>query len=229
MISIILKLIKNYFFNNLYNLKKSFLLAKMQVENPTSKLYQGALVYKSNLGKFNVIFNQTNIVNCSIGSHTYVQKNSTIINANIGKYCSIAPNVNVGPGIHVINGVSTHPAFFLKNIPLVKTYSTNDTFESSKLVEIGNDVWIGQNAIILDGIKIGNGAIIAAGAIVSRNVEPYSIVGGVPAKHIKYRFDDLTISLLEKSEWWNYPEEWFENNGNMMRNSTEFITYLKCL
>jgi acetyltransferase-like isoleucine patch superfamily enzyme len=229
MIRLILKLIKNCVFNIFYDFKKSYLLARTQVENPKSKLYEGAFVYKSSLGKFNVIFNKTNIVSCAIGSHTYVQKNSTIINAKIGKYCSIAPNVNIGPGIHKTNGVSTHPAFFLKNTPLLKTYSSKDAFESSKLVEIGNDVWIGQNALILDGIKIGNGAIIAAGAIVTKNVEPYSIVGGVPAKHIKYRFDDLTISILEKSEWWNYPEEWFEKNGSIMRNSSEFIAYLKCL
>jgi len=69
--------------------------------------------------------------------------------------------------------------------------------------KIGHDVWIGANAVIMRGVKIGNGAVIAAGAIVNKDVEPYSIVGGVPARHLKYRFDKETIERLLKSEWWN--------------------------
>ncbi|WP_397321409.1 CatB-related O-acetyltransferase [Pedobacter foliorum] len=229
MVSFILKLVSNFFLSGLYSLKRCFLLAKNQTENPTSRFYNGSLVYNSKLGKYNVIFNHTNVGNSIIDSHTYIQKNSNVLNAKIGKYCSIASNVTIGPGLHRTDGISTHPAFFLKNTPLVKTYCKVDSFEANKQTEIGNDVWIGQNVVILDGVKIGNGAIIAAGAVVVKNIEPYSVVGGVPSKHIKYRFDAPTISLLEKSEWWNYPEDWFEKNGHMMRNSDEFINYLKCL
>jgi len=229
MVNIVLKLVKNYFANSFDHLKKSILLAKIQVKNPSSKFYNGAFVYNSKLSKFNVVFNQTNIIDSTIDSHTYIQKKSNVYNAKIGKYCSIASNVSIGLGIHRIDGVSTHPSFFFKNTPLAKTYSQYDTFEASKEIKIGNDVWIGQNAVVLDGVIIGNGAIIAAGAVVTKNVMPYSIVGGVPARHLKYRFDDETILFLEKSEWWNYPEEWFEKNENIMRDTAKFITYLKCL
>ena len=229
MINSILKVLANFYQDSLYNLKRYFLLAKVQVANPTSKFYSGSLAYNSKLAKYIVIFNKTNVINSTIDSHTYIQKNSTIVNAVIGKYCSIASNVTIGPGIHRVDGVSTHPAFYLRNTPLAKTYSETDTFLVSEQVKIGNDVWIGQNAIILDGIEIGNGAVIAAGAVVTKNVEAYSIVGGVPSKHIKYRFDEPTISILEKSEWWDFSENWFEENAKLMRDTTEFISYLKCL
>jgi acetyltransferase-like isoleucine patch superfamily enzyme len=126
-----------------------------------------------------------------------------------------------------MDGVTTHPAFFLRNTPLVKTFAENDLHEASKKSFIGHDVWIGEGVIVIDGIKIGTGAIVAAGAVVVKDVEPYSVVGGVPAKHIKYRFDSETITILQNSEWWNFSEEWFENNAELMIKREQFINYLK--
>lgn len=196
-------------------------------QNPTCRFYSGVVLIDSKLEGVNILFNDTHLILSILGKHTYVQKQTTIVNAEIGKFCSIASNVSIGPGIHKIDGVATHPAFFLKHTPLLKTFVDKDLFESSKKTTIGHDVWIGEKVVILDGVKIGTGAIVAAGAIVTKDVEQYAIVGGVPAKHIKYRFDSETIDLLQKSEWWNYPEEWFENNSELMLNTTEFIEYLR--
>lgn len=199
--------------NDLFHyIKKNIAFAKMQSRNPTCKFYRGSELVNSKLGNYNVLFYNTILINCSIESHTYVQKNSTLVNVTIGKFCSIAPNVTVGPGIHKTDGASTHPSFYLKSTPLVKVYSKTDQFESSKLTTVGHDVWIGEKAILIDGVKIGNGAIIAAGAVVTKDVEPYSIVGGIPAKHIKFRFTEAEINSLLKSQWWNNSEEWFEKN-----------------
>ncbi len=158
-----------------------------QVKFSKSKIHQGVIIEDVILGDYTVLFNNVTIFNSNVDAHTYIQKKSTIINAKIGKFCSIAANVSIGPGVHLTTGVSTHPVFYLKNTPLVKKYCEEDLFESSKQCIIGNDVWIAEKAIILDGITIGDGAIIAAGAVVIKDVEPYSIVGGIPAKHIKYR------------------------------------------
>uniref|UniRef100_UPI0040478E3C CatB-related O-acetyltransferase n=1 Tax=Algoriphagus sp. TaxID=1872435 RepID=UPI0040478E3C len=198
-----------------------------QFGNPTCRIYNGVVLNESKLEGMNVLFNDTQILLSTLGRHTYVQKRTTIVNAEIGKFCSIASYVSIGPGIHRIDGVSTHPSFFLKNTPLLKSFVNIDSFESSKKSIIGHDVWIGENVIVLDGVKIGNGAIIAAGAVVTKDVEPYAVVGGVPAKHIKYRFDLNTIDLLQKCEWWNYPEEWFKKNSELMLNITSFIKYLR--
>lgn len=204
-------------------------VAKYSVRYPYCKYHRNISLHNVELSKYNVIFNNVVILNSIIESHTYIQHDTVVVNAKIGKFCSIAPRVTIGPGIHETGKVSTHPSFYLRNTPLEKVFSKQDNVITSKLTIIGNDVWIGQNAIILDGVHIGDGAIIAAGAIVNKDVAPYSVVGGVPGRHIKYRFDPETIMLLEKSEWWNYSDEWFEENADMMLNTEKFIEYLKCL
>lgn len=147
------------------------------------------------------------IFDSKIGDYTSIAENSKISMTSIGKYCSIGPNFISGWGIHPTNGVSTSPIFYSKNHATGKTFSENNKILERLPIEIGNDVWIGANCFILDGVKIGNGAIVAAGSVVTKDVESYSIVGGVPAKHIKYRFEIEQIEELEKIKWWNFDRE----------------------
>jgi len=143
--------------------------------------------------------------NVSVGRYTYFANNCNVINCIIGGFCSIGPFVQIGLGKHPINRFSTSPLFYSNknvfNINLVDA----PTYEEFEQIEIGNDVWIGANAIILDGVKIGNGAIIAAGAVVTKDVPDYCIVGGVPARTIKYRFDSDVIEKLQELQWWDFP------------------------
>lgn len=139
----------------------------------------------------------------TIGNYTYVGKNTTITAAIIGNYCSIAPNVTIGPGEHDVNKISTSVTV-LKAMRLPESLTDKD-------VVIGNDVWIGTNAVILRGVSIGNGAVIAAGAVVNKDVDDYSIVGGVPAHFIRYRFDEKKRKALLHSEWWKYEPKRIRN------------------
>lgn len=166
----------------------------------------------------NSLMSNVTVVNSYIGEGTYINDDSKILNSRIGRYCSIADNVCTVLGQHPISDfTSTHPAFYYDT-----TSQLNYTFHKSKAlydckkmpagesqynVVIGNDVWIGSHAIILGGVTIGDGAVIAAGAVVTKNVEPYSIVGGVPAKVIKYRFSKKKIEKLLIIKWWNRPFE----------------------
>ena len=150
-----------------------------------------------------------------------------MFNAKIGKFCSIASGVSIGPGIHKMDGVSTHPVFYLQNTPLKKKFSDKDLIKSSKTTTIGHDVWIAERAILIDGISIGTGAIIAAGSVVTKDVEPYSIVGGIPAKHIKYRFDEKERELLLASQWWDLPEEWLMKNYSLFSSTPEFLNKIQ--
>jgi virginiamycin A acetyltransferase len=109
----------------------------------------------------------------------------------IGRFCSIGRRCSIGAGLHPVNLASTHP-------------STYDERLSKKTTHIGNDVWIGDNVVILAGLSVGNGAVIGAGAIVTHDVEPYSIVGGVPAREIRRRFSPETIARFEALHWWDY-------------------------
>ena len=147
------------------------------------------------------------------------------INADIGRYCSIASEVCTISGRHPTSvWVSTSPVFFSNECQCGTSYTSEKLFdESSPKTTIGNDVWIGARATILSGIKIGDGAIIAAGAVVTKDVEPYTIVGGVPAKPIKKRFTDEQIHALMKLKWWDKDEAWLRNHAAMFRNIDELI------
>ena len=159
--------------------------------------------YNTILGKNNIIYDNSLIVNSRINDYTYIRGNNKIQNATIGKFCSIGPEVCIGLGIHPTNLKSTYPGFYTRSeyYRVEKLYDFDG--EEYKQVEIGNDVWIGARATILDGVKIGDGAVIAAGAVVTKEVPPYAIVGGVPAKVIKYRFSESRIKELLDEKWWD--------------------------
>ena len=151
------------------------------------------------------IYDNVVVAYSSIGSFTYVSKDSSIYFAKIGKFCSMGQNVLIGLGQHPINHLSTSPLFYsIANQHKFEAFYTKQTIEEYKTVTIGNDVWIGTRAIILDGVTIGDGAIIATGAVVTKDVEPYAIVGGVPAKHIKYRFEEPVRKKLIALRWWDW-------------------------
>ena len=140
----------------------------------------------------------------------------------IGKYCSIASGVKVINGFHpTSDGISTHPAFYSKKNSVGLSYGSDNCFEEYRYADaennyavvVGNDVWIGTDAILMAGITVGDGAVIAAGAVVTKDVAPYSIAGGVPAKEIKKRFDDKKIEALLAIKWWDQSEDWIQKNA----------------
>jgi chloramphenicol O-acetyltransferase type B len=160
----------------------------------------------STIGINSHIFSNCIVNHSHIGNYTYIGRNSLIQNAIIGNYCSISHDLNCGLGNHPLNLFSTSPIFYRKRNPLhLEIVKENSSFIEYKPISIGHDVWIGARVTILDGINIGNGAVIASGAVVTKDVPPYAIVGGVPARIIRYRsFQNTNIP----KDWWNYtPQE----------------------
>ena len=196
---------------------------------PTCNFYEGAYVdSRSSLGGYNVVFQNTTICNSSLGGHTYVQKNSNVLNSDIGKFCSIAPNVNIGLGRHPVEQVSTHPAFYSVTQPIAKTFSKTDRYDPLKdRIDIRNDVWIGHSALIMDGVSIGNGAVVAANAVVTKDVPAYAVVGGVPATIIKYRFDENIRREFEVLQWWDKPEEWLLEHCDEFSNPDKLLAKIR--
>tara|TARA_B100000212_G_C27374173_1_gene533933 strand:- start:1814 stop:2353 length:540 start_codon:yes stop_codon:yes gene_type:complete len=129
-----------------------------------------------------------------IGDYSYIARNVIISAAKIGNFSSIGPGAMIGLGEHDHSSISTS---------LKMSDGKRGLLEGECI--IGNDVWIGAGAVILRGVTISDGAVIAANAVVTKNVEPFSIVGGVPARLIKYRFDKDKIDKILESKWWNLP------------------------
>jgi acetyltransferase-like isoleucine patch superfamily enzyme len=146
------------------------------------------------------------IIKSVIGRFSYVGRNCIIQNANIGAFCSIANEVFIGLGAHPIEHFSSSPIFYRsKNTLGIKVIDEDLDFSEYKKINIGNDVWIGARATILDGVCIGDGAIIAANAVVTHDVPPYAIMGGVPASRIRDRFSREKIDRLLSLQWWLWP------------------------
>ncbi|WP_158974674.1 CatB-related O-acetyltransferase [Cellulophaga sp. L1A9] len=147
----------------------------------------------------NVVINHA-----SIGTFTYINYGSLIQHAEIGNFCSISHGVRIGLGAHPTNLISTSPLFYkVQNAFNYKLIDKDVEFKQNQKITIGHDVWIGAESLIMDGVTIGHGVVVAAGAVVTKNVPAYAIVGGVPAKIIRYRFNNEKINMLLNSEWWN--------------------------
>ncbi len=196
--------------SELYHYFKNF---KVRFTNPTLVVEANIRLSNNTFGEHVFLGKNTEVYNSFIDSCTYIGSNSVINRATIGKFCSISSDVKIGLGSHPYNKfVSTSPYFYA---PLdFKKFSFADKlyFQEHKDTIIGNDVWIGANVILMDGVKLGNGTIIAAGAVVTKDVNPYEIVGGIPAKRIKQRFDDEDIIFLENFKWWRKDFNWLREN-----------------
>lgn len=165
-----------------------------------SIFYEHCLIQRNNI-----------IYGSKLGRYTYTGKNCTIWNSTIGNFCSISWNVGIGGANHDYERITTHSFLYSDDFALKPKQEIGyNRFQDHCI--IGNDVWVAANACVCRGVTVGNGAVIAAGAIVTKNVEPYSIVAGVPAKKIKMRFDNETITLLNKSKWWDLPKEIIQQN-----------------
>ena len=163
-----------------------------------------------------------------LGYGTYIGEESKI-QANVGRFCSIAAHVITVRGTHPTQKwASSHPAFFSTEKQCGKTFVSYEKFSENKpLLEVGNDVWIGDSAIIMDGISIGDGAIIAAGAVVTKDVAPYTVVGGVPAKEIRKRFSQELIERLERAKWWEKPISWLEDHAGLFEDAEILLKHLE--
>jgi acetyltransferase-like isoleucine patch superfamily enzyme len=192
--------------------------------NPTCRIMTTALNDVA-LGKYVAILGGAILEGVYISDFSYISTNSIISNVDIGKFCSISSNVQIGLGPHPSRVfVSTYPAFYSNdNLGCPVIFRDDKVFDDAVPKTIlGNDVWIGANVIIPGGIHIGTGAIVAAGAVVVKDVPPYAIVGGNPAKIIRYRFSEEQIKFLLESEWWDWSIEKIRQQVNEFSDIEKF-------
>lgn len=175
------------------------------------------------------ICRHTKVFNSSIGAYSYLSKHSSLVYASVGKFCSIGPNSAIGLGHHTLNNLSTSPLFTEKHNATGHTWTDKHDVYPYKKVIVGNDVWIGSRVMVVGGVTIGNGAVLAAGAVVTKDVPPYAVVGGVPAKVIRYRFSEDIVKFLEELEWWNFPESELKEHIELFQKEDVKIDDLKRL
>ena len=163
------------------------------------------------------------IYDSAIGRYSYLSSGCLVSNAKIGSFCSIGQKLLCSTANHPSDWVSTSPVFYSVKNQCGFAFADKDYFVEFKNIEIGNDVWIGNDVNILGGVKIGNGAIIATGAVVVSDVPDYAIYGGVPAKLIKYRFNEEIILELLKLKWWDWSVEKLQQFSEYFRNDPQSL------
>jgi hypothetical protein len=172
-------------------------------------IHPTATVRHSTLGAWTAVGARTTINETVMGDYSYVVSDSSIIYAEIGKFCSIAAQTRLNPGNHPLERAALHHFTYRSQSYQLGDDDDQEFFEwrRSHKVVLGNDVWIGHGATVLPGRRIGNGAAVGAGAVVSRDVPDFAVVAGVPARVIRYRFSEEVQQDLLNLAWWDWPME----------------------
>lgn len=164
----------------------------------------------------------------SVGDYSYLARGASLFYAHLGKYCSIGDEAMVGLARHPSCGyISTYPAFFSgSNEAVTVRYCDVSQFDETPLTVVGSDVWIGARATIRGGICVGHGAIVGAGAVVTRNVPDYAVVAGVPARLLRRRFSDEEVRLLLDAQWWDWSRAKLKSLAPLFGDPEEFFAML---
>ena len=186
-----------------------FLKLYLMIFKNDIKIGRGVYIDRqSSLMGHNLINDYSRLISASLGEYSYISPFCILIDTKVGRYCSIGPGVKIGLGLHPVDGLSTSP--YIYNQDLFKKRRKEDF----STVEIGHDVWIGANALIMGGVKVGSGAVIGAGAVVTKDVPDYAVVVGCPAKILRKRFTETKIQELIDSKWWNEDLEVIKRMNN---------------
>jgi phosphonate metabolism protein (transferase hexapeptide repeat family) len=177
-------------------------LAETVIE-PTVKLREATI------GRCCEVLGDTAIEYTELGDYSYLGPGCMVADAEIGKFCAIAAQVRIGAPNHPLDRPSQHRFTYCPEYYTADAQRDHTFFRQRRAdrVVIGNDVWIGHAVIVMPGVKVGDGAVLAAGAVVTRDVAPYTIVGGVPARQIRERFSREIAAQLSRIAWWNWPSE----------------------
>lgn len=193
------------------------------------KYLRGKAIYKSQIDVSTKVNAGCCITNCVIGRYNNIGYDNQINNALIGNFCSFSDHVFIGGDEHPLSWVSTSPVFEnVKHSGPLKKFA-NFNVPIGKRTVIKSDVWIGHNVSIKSGVIIGTGAAIGTGAVVTKDVPPYAIVAGCPAKIIRYRFDEETIAALLNSRWWDLSDEQLIKVALYIKEPLKFVEMIRSI
>jgi phosphonate metabolism protein (transferase hexapeptide repeat family) len=182
-------------------------------------------VKKSKIARTSKIGSGSNVANSTMDRYSFCGYDCDINNAVIGSFCSIASNVRIGGAMHPVDWVSMSPVFYSGRDSVKKKFSRFDR-PADKTTHIGSDVWIGDGAFIKQGVNIGVGAVIGMGSVVTKDVPPYTIVAGNPARVIRKRFNDDIINRLLESRWWEMSDNQLKTLAVDIKDPESFLNKL---
>jgi len=173
------------------------------------RIHPTAELKSCKLGRHVAIGERVILREVTVGDYSYFERNGEAIYTTIGKFCSIAANVRIHALEHPMERVTTHKITYRPN-EYFKHVGVDQAFRErrrARKVKIGNDVWIGHGAVVMPGVTIGDGAVVGANAVVTKDVGPYEIVAGTPARRLRRRFPDDVCEALLRLAWWDWPAE----------------------
>lgn len=187
---------------------------------------RGSAIINSCVAKSSKIEAGSTIVDSTFGRHSFCGYDCTIINCDVGAFCSIANRVSIGGAMHPMEFVSTSPVF-LSHKDSVKMKFSRHEYSHKRRTVIESDVWIGEMAVIKAGVRIGIGAVVGMGSVVTKDVEPYAIVAGNPAQLIRSRFDDNTIKALLELSWWTLSDTQLKEIAQYFNDVPRLLEHLR--
>lgn len=203
---------------------------------PCVRFFPGTRISCCRFEGYNALRQGVILSDSTLGEGTYINRGSRIHGARIGRWCSIAEDVRIGLGGHPVQDFVSTSGLFLTDTTDLLGFTIHQGGDRCELyrkadgiynVIIGHDVWIGAGATILDGVTIAPGAVVAAGAVVTQDVDPYTIVGGIPARPIRRRFSDEQVRYLLDFQWWNQGVEWVREHYMEMEDIESFMRKYK--
>jgi acetyltransferase-like isoleucine patch superfamily enzyme len=186
------------------------------------KKCRGSAVLNSKIPSTSKVESGSHVINSTFGKHSFCGYNCEIVNSEIGSFCSLSSHVVIGGGMHPLEWVSTSPVFYEGRDSVKAKFSQHPRSEPKKTY-VGHDVWIGERVIIKQGVSVGTGAVIGMGSVVTKDVKPYTIVAGCPAKFIRNRFKEEIIEKLLEIKWWEFSDEALIELGEYVTDPEEFI------
>lgn len=191
---------------------------------PEPTLHDPVSITESELGPWTEVREHSRLTESELGAYSYLMERVQLDYATVGKFANVASDARLGPTNHPLDRPTLHH-FTYRAAMYDLGEDDESVFEwrADQQVEIGHDVWIGHGAVVLPGVTVGNGAVVGAGAVVPEDVEPYTIVAGVPAEPVRRRFSEEVAARIEGTEWWNWDHETLAERLSAFRDLEQFL------